>query len=58
LRDRAHEAGIDVIPLSPGLGDFNDDLRLLGLDTLRAAIRIQLLPQDVARFMLVADRVR
>jgi hypothetical protein len=29
LRDRAHEAGIDVIPLSPGLGDFNDDLRLL-----------------------------
>ena len=58
LRDRAHEAGIDVIPLSPGLGDFNDDLRLLGLDTIQAAIRIQLLPQDVARFMLVADRVR
>ena len=58
LRDRAHEAGIDVIPLSPGLGDFNDDLRLLGLDTIRAAIRIQLLPEDVARFMLVADRVR
>ena len=58
LRDRAHEAGIDVIPLSPGLGDFNDDLRLLGIDTIRAAVRIQLLPQDVARFMLVDDRVR
>jgi hypothetical protein len=57
LRDRAHEAGIDVIPLSPGLGDFNDDLRLLGLDTVRAAVRIQLLPQDVARFMLVADQI-
>ncbi|WP_316192398.1 MULTISPECIES: toprim domain-containing protein [unclassified Bradyrhizobium] len=58
LRDRAHEAGIDVIPLSPGLGDFNDDLRLLGIDTIRAAVRIQLLPQDVVRFMLVDDRVR
>jgi hypothetical protein len=58
LRDRAREAGIDVIPLSPGLGDFNDDLRLLGIDTIQAAVRTQLLPQDVARFMLVADRVR
>ena len=58
LRDRAHEAGIDVIPLSPGLEDFNDDLRLLGIDTIQAAVRIQLNPQDVARFMLVADRVR
>ena len=58
LRDRALEAGIDVIPLSPGLGDFNDDLRLLGIDTIRAAVRIQLLPQDVVRFMLVDDRVR
>jgi hypothetical protein len=58
LRDRAHEAGIDVIPLSPGLGDFNDDLLLLGIDTIRAAVRIQLLPQDVPRFMLADDRVR
>jgi hypothetical protein len=58
LRDRAHEAGIDVIPLSPGLGDFNDDLRLVGLDTIRAAVRVQLLAQDVARFRLVADPVR
>jgi len=57
LRDRAYEAGIDVIPLSPRLGDFNDDLRLLGLDTIRAEVRIQLLPQDVARFMLAVDRV-
>jgi hypothetical protein len=58
LRDRAHEAGIDVIPLLPGLGDFNDDLRLLGIDTIRAAVRVQLLPHDVARFMLIADRIR
>jgi hypothetical protein len=58
LRDRAHEAGIDVIPLSSGLGDFNDDLRLLSIDTIQAAVRIQLVPQDVGRFILVADRVR
>ncbi len=58
LIDRAREAGIDAIPLAPALGDFNDDLRLLGEDTLRAAIRLQLLPQDVARFMLTPDRVR
>lgn len=58
LHDRAHEAGIDVVALSPALGDFNDDLRLLGIDAVRAAIRIQLDPQDVARFMLAADRVR
>lgn len=56
LRNRAYEAGIDVIPLSSRLGDFNDDLRLLGIDTIRGAVRIQLRPQDVARFMLVADR--
>ena len=58
LRDRAHEAGIDVIPPSSGLGDFNDDLRLLSIDTIQAAVRIQLVPQDVGRFILVADRVR
>ncbi len=37
--------------LSPTLGDFNEDLRLLGLAALRAAIRVQIAPQDVARFM-------
>jgi len=58
LRDRAHEAGIDVIPLSPQLADFNDDLRLVGVASIRAAVRIQLVPQDVTRFMLVTDRVR
>jgi Toprim domain len=58
LRDRAHEAGIDVIPLSPQLADFNDDLRLVGIASMRAAVRIQLVPQDVTRFMLLTDRVR
>ena len=48
---RAQEAGIEAVPLSPQLGDFNEDLRTLGIDALRAAIRIQVAPQDVARFM-------
>ena len=51
LLDRAMEAGIESIALSPQLGDFNEDLRALGVDALRAALRIQLAPQDVARFM-------
>ena len=51
LLDRAMEVGIEAIALSPQLGDFNEDLRALGADALRAALRIQLSPQDVARFM-------
>jgi hypothetical protein len=51
LTDRAHQAGIDAITLSPTLADFNEDLRRLGIDHLRAALRILLAPEDVARFM-------
>ena len=51
LLDRAQEAGIEAITLSPRLGDFNEDLRTHGTDALRAALRIQIAPQDVARFM-------
>lgn len=51
LMTRAEEAGIETVILSPTLGDFNEDLRLLGLAALRAAIRVQIAPQDVARFM-------
>ena len=51
LMTRAEEAGIEAVPLSPTLGDFNEDLRLLGLAALQAAIRVQIAPQDVARFM-------
>ena len=51
LLDRAQSAGIEVLVLSPRLGDFNEDLRLLGIDALRAAIRGQIEAQDVARFM-------
>lgn len=51
LVDRAGEAGIEAVVLSPQLGDFNDDLRMLGADALRAATRRQIAPQDVARFV-------
>jgi len=51
LIDRARAAGIEAIVLSPTLDDFNEDLRWLGVDELRAAIRAQLAPQDLPRFM-------
>jgi hypothetical protein len=54
LIDRAEQAGIEAIVLSPALGDFNEDLRVLGIDALRTAIRVQIAPQDVARFMELA----
>ena len=44
LIDRANEAGIEAITLSPRLGDFNEDLRTLGIDALRAAMRVQIAP--------------
>ncbi|MGV0818456.1 DUF7146 domain-containing protein [Martelella sp. AMO21009] len=54
LIERANAVGIEAIALSPMLGDFNEDLRTYGRDTLMAHIRVQLAPQDVARFMLLA----
>jgi hypothetical protein len=52
LARRARAAGIEALGLSPSLGDFNEDLRRLGLAALRAALRPQLTPEDVARFLL------
>ena len=54
LVERARTAGIEAIVLSPTLGDFNEDLRTLGIGALRAAIRQQLAPEDVARFLALA----
>jgi len=45
---------VEPIVISPRLGDFNEDLRLLGADALRAAGRVQIAAQDVARFMELA----
>ncbi|MBB4955956.1 hypothetical protein H4S14_003999 [Agrobacterium vitis] len=52
LIERANAAGIEALTLSPVLKDFNDDLRHFGVEALRAHIRVQLAPQDVARFMM------
>jgi hypothetical protein len=54
LIERANAAGIEAITLSPRLKDFNDDLRQFGIEALRAQIRVQIAPQDVARFMALA----
>ncbi|ABS65971.1 conserved hypothetical protein [Xanthobacter versatilis] len=54
LVDRAREAGIEAITLSPMLGDFNEDLVMRGLTALRAEVRVQLAPEDVSRFMVLA----
>jgi hypothetical protein len=54
LAQRAGAAGIEAIALSPRLGDFNEDLHVFGLDALRAALRIQLAPEDVDRFLLAS----
>jgi len=55
LIERAQTAGIDALQLSPTLGDFNEDLRRLGLADLRATLRVQLAPEDVPRFMRAID---
>jgi hypothetical protein len=54
LVGRAQQVGIEAIILSPRVGDFNGDLRTLGVDALWAALRIQIAPQDVARYMELA----
>jgi Toprim domain len=51
LTERAETAGIEALALSPRKGDFNEDLRAFGLGALRTALRLQLAPQDVVRFM-------
>jgi hypothetical protein len=51
---RAEAAGIEVGSLSPCFDDFNEDLRRLGVERLRASVRRQLAPQDVVRFLAMA----
>jgi len=51
LLARAASLGIEAISLTPREGDFNDDLRRHGADALRAALKGQLRPEDVRRFM-------
>jgi len=51
LFDRAQSAGIEAMVLSPQCGDFNEDLRNFDIKVLCAALRIQLAPEDVPRFL-------
>lgn len=51
LATQAKAQGIEVIQLTPRLGDFNDDLRTLRLDDLRAHLRPQLAPEDAGTFL-------
>ncbi|ABS69246.1 toprim domain-containing protein [Xanthobacter autotrophicus] len=55
---RAAFAGIEAIVLSPALGDFNEDLRVFGVDTVRASIRGQIAPEDVTCFMMLCRESR
>ncbi|KAB1089231.1 DNA primase [Neorhizobium galegae] len=54
LIERANAVGIEAIVISPALGDFNEDLRTLGIEHLRQQSRMQIAPQDVAMFMALA----
>ena len=56
LAERAQAGGIEALALAPTLGDFNDDLRQLGPEALALAIRVQLVPEDVARFWRPPER--
>ncbi len=51
LAARAQEAGIEALALTPALRDFNDDLRQFRRVEFLAALRVQLVPEDVPRFM-------
>jgi hypothetical protein len=51
LRLRAEAEGIEVLILSPTLKDFNEDLCRIGADDLQHGVRLQLVPEDAARFL-------
>lgn len=51
LADRAKGHAIEPLMLDAGFGDFNDDLRKIGKDAVRANVRVQLEPKDAERFV-------
>jgi Toprim domain len=56
LSARADADGIEALVLSPHWDDFNTDLTRLGPEALAASLRVQLTPEDVARFLIVDQR--
>jgi hypothetical protein len=55
LVERAAAASIELVPLSPTLDDFNDDLRLLGVAPLIAKVGPQLRYDDRIRLRTPGD---
>jgi hypothetical protein len=53
---RANADGIEDIVLTPYADDFNTDLCGFGPEALAASLRVQLMPEDVARFLIVDRR--
>ena len=51
LRERALAAGIEVMPLEPRLGDFNDDLAAFGRERLVARLKDQLRVEDAEHLL-------
>ncbi|WGF91023.1 DUF7146 domain-containing protein [Marinivivus vitaminiproducens] len=51
LIERAQAAGIETAVLSPRLGDLNEDLQALGPDVLHRHLRLQLVGDDVTRYL-------
>ena len=58
LCNRAEAAGIDVGGLLPCFDDFNEDLRRLGAERLRASLHRQLAPRDVVRFLTLGTAAK
>ncbi|HEY1243910.1 MAG TPA: toprim domain-containing protein [Hyphomicrobiaceae bacterium] len=53
LGARAHAEGVEPLVLTPHRDDFNTDLTTLGPEALAASLRVQLMPEDVERFLAV-----
>jgi hypothetical protein len=53
---RAKADGIEDIVLTPSADDFNTDLCGFGPEALAASLRVQLMPEDVERFLIVDQR--
>ena len=51
LSARAKATGVEPITLTPTTNDFNADLRLFGCNALARSLRVQLAPDDLARFL-------
>jgi len=54
LNARAQKAGVDALPLVSTADDFNTDLREFGPEAVALALRPQLAPDDVGRFLVPA----